>query len=160
MERLNDEQAAFVNNCFKRWLEIREQFPGSFQKESARDSLSDAAQLRADIDHSALLRRLLGGKEPFPSPPPKSNGSPWYDLLDNGSAEASVILESYSDRRWLAVDGDSGWEILHKQGNEYEVQYRPGGYRARVHPTQVSRIRMVDGVQQEFLSDALLVELE
>lgn len=31
---------------------------------------------------SALFRRLLSGKEPFPVPPPTSYSYPWYSLLD------------------------------------------------------------------------------
>ncbi len=32
---------------------------------------------------SALFRRLLAGREPFPVPPPTSYSYPWYDLLDS-----------------------------------------------------------------------------
>jgi hypothetical protein len=38
----------------------------------------------ADIDHSALLRRLLNGEKIYKIPPPNRYSYPWYELIDNG----------------------------------------------------------------------------
>jgi hypothetical protein len=51
--------------CVKQWLEIK-------NRRTLRETTA------ADVDHSALLRRLLAGKEPLPEPPPLKNGYPDY----------------------------------------------------------------------------------
>ena len=62
--------------CLVKWLEVREQegkpFPASL------------GQLKVDIDHSALLRRLLDGKQPLPHPPPLKHSYPDYEAVEGG----------------------------------------------------------------------------
>jgi len=52
------------SSAIRRWLEIRENWGLSGVS---------ADQLFCDMDHSALFRRLLAGKEVFPEPPPLSH---------------------------------------------------------------------------------------
>ena len=68
-------EVQFALKCIKRWLEIREKF-----EDRAKDR--GFSQLRADIDHSALLHRLLEGKEPLPEPPPLKNSYPDYNSVE------------------------------------------------------------------------------
>ena len=62
--------------CLIKWLEIREangiKLPISI------------TQLAADIDHSALLIRLLEGKKPLEKAPPKTFSYPNYQMIENG----------------------------------------------------------------------------
>ena len=51
------------------WLELKQKFEGH--------SL-DECDLQADAAHSALLFRLLSGKEPLPEPPKLEMGYPMY----------------------------------------------------------------------------------
>lgn len=62
-----------AKDYFKRWLELRI----SHQKGYDFNNYN-LHQLIADIDHSALLNRLLNGKEPLPFPPPVQNSYPVY----------------------------------------------------------------------------------
>ncbi len=82
------EQGFFVK-CMTKWLTIRE--------EQGHDISPQASQLKADIDHSALLKRLLSGKEPLPLPPPHSFNQPWYSLIEEGRADKvnAFIYENY-----------------------------------------------------------------
>lgn len=63
-----------ILDCIKKWLEIREKYHSNF--------LSTPSQLRADIDHSALLRRLISGRAPLPDPPPLKWSYPVYPDMD------------------------------------------------------------------------------
>lgn len=45
---------------------------------------ADVGQLAEEIDHSALLRRLMEGKDALPDAPPLSFSYPWYKLVEDG----------------------------------------------------------------------------
>lgn len=93
---LTPSQARFARRCVIRWLRLKEQHEtlnGSVEwvDRSDADRLvyrlvggnnrykqGEFAQLCADIDHSALLDRLLMGGEPLPEPPPLRNAYPVY----------------------------------------------------------------------------------
>ncbi len=73
--KLTEEQAYFARQQMSRWLRIRAQYP------DRHGPLTDPrvlTQLGADVDHSALLFRLLRGREPLPEPPPKEHAYPVY----------------------------------------------------------------------------------
>ena len=72
--------------CLLEWLNIREKEGVGFP--------ATTEQLSADVDHSVLLRRLTEGKKPLPTPPPLSFGHPWYELIENGQANASEVVIS------------------------------------------------------------------
>ncbi len=113
---------------FLNWLEIRER--------CGQDG-GDALQLRCDADHSSLLRRLLKGKEPLPEPPPLAMSYPWYELIDEGRAEAfevylvgedhglfpagTLIIEQSA---WTVLEtlGPDSWVATYRVPDEKEIQ--------------------------------------
>jgi len=111
--------------CLLRWLEVREAeghpFPDSVRK------------LKEDIDHSALLGRLLSGQEPLDDPPPKTMAYPWYEIIEKGKGEPSQVWEAQSDLvsalgfKAIIIDGYP-WRILEKVSEEeYLVTYGKNG---------------------------------
>ena len=83
MEPLTPEQIAFVRRQVSRWLGIKFKWEGSNFGQSGQpgDRWKDIPQIGAlipDADHSALLWRLLEGKEPLPEPPPLKHAYPDY----------------------------------------------------------------------------------
>lgn len=111
-------------DCLLRWLRVREEaghpFPQSLR------------QLEADIAHSALLTRLLEGKDPLPEPPPRAMAYPWYELIEKGRAEAYEVfeltggVEEGSGYQVLVVD-QYPWKIVKKVSeDEYLVTYDEG----------------------------------
>lgn len=85
-----------------------------------------------DAEHSALLRRLLAGKEPLPDPPPLADRYPWYALVDAGTDTATDV--------WDAGDGhlvirQSRWKIIDRGETWWRVQWRGEGPVYRVEPT-------------------------
>lgn len=102
-----------------RWMEIRVEngIPVSMDN------------LLADIDHSALLGRLLAGKEPFPEPPPRAYSYPNYTLLENGRGEPGEVYER--DRGFMTDEATPvlfidqlEWKIVEKRGpEEWIVSY-------------------------------------
>lgn len=89
---------------FGRWLD--------FMRKLGRDPIG------ADVDHSALLKRMLDGKDPLPTAPPLMNSYPCYTLgeglpyliydvweCDVPTLGPRVIIEGHHD--WVRVDSDS-----------------------------------------------------
>lgn len=96
-------------DCLFRWLQIREQYGYEFPQ--------DYCKLRIDADHSALLDRLLQGKEPLPEPPPRAFSYPWYELIENGFAYPYEVWEPTNrlhDYPTLVIDQSSQWKIVEK----------------------------------------------
>ena len=95
-----------------------------------------------DADHSALLRRLLEGKQPLQEPPPLANKYPWYALVDHGTDESSDVWDAgdghlvINQSRWKIVErGDTWWRVRWQdQGPVYRVQTDPTGKRASDKP--------------------------
>ena len=78
-------------------------------------------RMSVDLDHSALLRRLLEGKPPLPVPPPSSYGYPWYELVDNGFAEPTDVRVRSSEE--LSIN-QFPWRIRECRGPlEWLVSY-------------------------------------
>lgn len=73
-------QIEFVLRQASRWLEIKEQEEYVGRKRKYSDG--EFSQLRADVSHSALLRRLLSGKEPLEEPPPLEHSYPDYEAVE------------------------------------------------------------------------------
>jgi hypothetical protein len=64
-----------------------------------------------DIEHSALLGRLLHGMEPLAVPPPLKSAYPWYALFDDGIAH-NVDLTFEEDGQ-LVIDQNGGqWSVV------------------------------------------------
>ena len=111
--------------CFLRWIQIRAQ-----NGHAIPDFLPG---LEGDIYHSYLLRRLLGGKEPLPLPPPESFGKAWYELLETGRAEGVEVKPwQWAPESKIAIN-DGIWTILEKKSDvKMIVTYRVGGERFRL----------------------------
>ena len=62
--------------------------------ENGRAFPESLVRLRIEMEHSALLQRLIEGKNPLPEPPPLSFSYPWYDLIDKGWAVPFEVLDS------------------------------------------------------------------
>ncbi|MBV8463862.1 MAG: hypothetical protein JO368_11240 [Acidimicrobiales bacterium] len=113
-----DERVEHMTETLVRWLRIRERgrlpLAGSYQ------------QLVDDIRHSALLRRLLKGREPLEVPPPRSYGQPWYRLVDEGWAtgcELTPLRDRTGVTPHVAIN-ESPWAVVaHLDDNSYLVRY-------------------------------------
>ncbi len=71
----------------------------------------------ADIDHSALLNRLLSGKEPFPEPPPLFYGYPCYELEEGEQVVVGSIFHDRPNNR-VAINQSRDWEPETELGSE------------------------------------------
>jgi hypothetical protein len=97
---LTTTQLLFFRACFKHWLELRN---------------SSAVPSAADLDHSALLRRLLDGERAFKVPPPRAHSYPWYELaagmecpvfdLSHRGSEILINQSRYVVIEWNEVTG-------------------------------------------------------
>lgn len=111
-------------NIFFRWLEIRE--------ENGYPRTTTLNQLKADADHSSLLKRLLRGEDPLPEAPPRAYSYPWCGLIRDGKASPFEVSESGMVPGKLVIE-QSLWEIIEKLGEDsWIVTY---------HTPDVSRIR-------------------
>ena len=75
----------------------------------------------AEADHSALLGRLLEGKEPLAFAPPTAYAYPWYDLFDR------PFLEWTMDEPWVNPHDPS--EIVIAQGRWHVEETLSDGWR-------------------------------
>lgn len=91
----------------------------------------------ADIDKSALLDRLLAGKEPLPSPPPTCMSYPWYAVVEEpgphgcevGGAVTlgALIGQPEPDGRARVVVNQAVWIVEREvAGDELHVRWRDG----------------------------------
>jgi len=101
-----------ILDCILVWLMICEQ--------NGRKFPEDLTRLRIEMGHSALLRRLMAGKNPLPEPPPKSFSYPWYELIENGFANPVDVWETKGTRDaatygddWLFIN-QSRWPIVRR----------------------------------------------
>jgi len=96
-----------------RWLEWRASIG---QKEITSD----------DVAHSALLRRLMAGRDPLPERPPLSFGQPWYALFDEDHVEWPSAIDSPSrdqaDPDRITIHGDR-WRVVSKLDDGWIVAY-------------------------------------
>lgn len=77
-EFLSEAQARFALRQFSRWLRLKEEHERDFGRGEKRWYPGELRRHIPDVDHSALLFRLLRGREPLPEPPPLENGYPVY----------------------------------------------------------------------------------
>ena len=114
-----------------RWLNCLGREKGSA---ILQELCQDPVQMRADIEHSLLLLRLLQGKEPLLYPPPLRGGYPWYELIETGEGTGYDVVEMPKDGvPHLLINQSLQWRILEKIGlQEWIVTYRKDGERFRV----------------------------
>lgn len=121
------EEETRVLQCVKRWLRTREG--------AGKTAAPHWTQFAADVDHSALLRRLLAGKDPLPLPPPRNCSQPWYSLIEDGEGWALELVRQQPDRPgvpfMVAVAQDAGWVVVNQpSATTYRLRYvahEPGG---------------------------------
>jgi hypothetical protein len=106
--------------CLLRWVEIRE--------ENGHPVPPYLRAIEGDLYHSPLLRRLIDGKEPLPTPPPEHHGQPWYELLESGRGVATEVVPwRWAPDQKISID-EGIWTIVEKRSDcEYLVSYRVGG---------------------------------
>jgi hypothetical protein len=104
-----------VLNCVRRWLRIR--------------NAAGDPQLIADIDHSALLERLLDGQEPLPEPPPRAYSYPWYALIERGELQ----VDDVSDLATHIVICQHRWEI-ERRAEDGSIRVQAGATHAWLKP--------------------------
>jgi len=121
-----DETQQATLDAVKLWLKIR--------------GKPDDAQLCADIDHSALLARLLDGKEPLPAPPPRAFSYPWYDLIESGKGDAMEVWRHPPNADTISINQSGQWAVIEARddgsyrarcttnGQVFDVTRRPDGY--------------------------------
>jgi hypothetical protein len=81
---------------------------------------NDLDQFKIACRKSALLRRMLDGKEPLPIPPPVAHSYPWYSLIEEGIGHpyevwegADWLAEMYKDYKTIVID-QTVWKIIEK----------------------------------------------
>lgn len=116
------------------WLKIRELGMGSFP--ASTDGLVLA------MYKSALLQRMMEGKDPLPEPPPKTFSYPWYSLIENGVGYPTDVWEaegleeemfgkiiSVNQFQWKIIEkvGPENWIVTYYHSFDHEKQ-RADGY--------------------------------
>jgi len=90
----------------------------------------------ADIDSSALFRRIRAGLTPMPWAPPTRHGHPAYDLIEDARSEHPTDLIVSNDPDHVLLD-DASWRVLSKDnsGRDYRLAFGnwPLAYRACAH---------------------------
>jgi hypothetical protein len=92
----------------------------------------DFNQFHIQCRKSALLHRMLEGKEPLPVPPPKSHSYPWYELIEEG---IGYPLEVWRPKSWDAcftpypsiVIDQSPWKLIEELGEDEWIVTYPYG---------------------------------
>ncbi len=133
-------------DIFFRWLQIRE--------DNGYSRTFTLQQLRADADHSSLLKRLLRGEKPLPEAPPRAYSYPWCDLITYGVAYPFEVYESKMFPGMLCIE-QSVWKILESPAvDTWVVTYRtPDVDKIRRAPaTSFGTSRAAD--MEEYLKDS------
>lgn len=101
--------------CIVDWLKIREQEGMPFPP--------DRETFERELDNSALLRRLMEGKQPLPSRPPLSFGHPWYKLAEDGSDVAMEVKEAAPGQPAILINRHI-WHLIDRISDaEFVVSY-------------------------------------
>lgn len=102
---MNQQEINFAIQCFSKYISI-------YKKEKGKNPTE------ADIDHSALLNRLLSGKGAFPNPPPKMWGSPAYALFEGESVQIHEInFWALENEFNVVINQGIGWKWIEKNGD-------------------------------------------
>lgn len=106
--------------CLIRWLDIRHANGIAFP--------DNTAQLKADIDHSSLLKRLQAGKEPLPFPPPRAYLYPWYEVCEQNPLVVGRHFADLHDHGGYLNIAQMAWRVKERLGPEsWRATYRDEG---------------------------------
>ncbi len=120
-EKARAEGIQFGVACVLRWLEI------------CRKGNDARSIITINAHKSALLKRLLDGKEPLPVAPPLSFSYPWYDLIEDGYDEPLEVWKLsrpgepdkivINQHRWPLVRENAAddWVVSHTDGTLWRV---------------------------------------
>lgn len=109
------------------YLRVKEEQTTEFAKQSFYKNLS------LDMKTSGLLQRLLSGKAPLATPPPKSFDTGWYDLVEDGEDVCIDVVivfpytnyqSNYNPEPYATIDGKQ-WDVIEgeKDSDDYVVQF-------------------------------------
>jgi len=113
-----------ARHCVGRWLDI-----GGNTRSSA------------DADHSALLYRLLSGKNALPKPPPLRMSSPWYELAEGQKIEL--------DPKWDNVVEVNGTIV--SVGNSGPFEWHDKQKRILVHRKSGDLFRLFEEKKKQYI---------
>lgn len=110
-----------------RWIELKRQWEKPFGP--------DELPTDADIAHSALLARLLRGKEPLPEPPPEAFSYPWYEVVEDtarahrgiefGFRKDGGLKECLPDEAdYVCLNQNPFYRIIEHRSDHWVVAYR------------------------------------
>lgn len=103
----------------------------------------------ADVSHSALLRLLLSGEEPYPTPPPRMFSYPAYDFAAGERLRCfdvsawSGLWSSDSHEQLDFPDVRAGhfvllnqgfWEVEERDGDDFVLRHIDDDWRGRLTP--------------------------
>lgn len=92
-----------------------------------------------DPSHSALLYRLLSGKDPLPIAPPKSYSRPNYHL---GEGSPCVVEAFILEGEEEAVCDQCRYKIVRKESdNTYLLEYEQTGQRFRLWRQHIYNVK-------------------
>ena len=106
--------------------------------------------LEVDADHSALLSRLLDGKEPTEHRPPLAYSYPWYSLIDNGYDIVNARFCTHhkvndggliSGHYWHIEQNI--WWVTDQEGDKFFLKHNYG-WRAELTPDKAPIRHKVD----------------
>ena len=128
---ISDEQRKACR-AVVRWLQIR----GKWNEDYNAEWLFS---LDVDMDHSALLGRLLDGKKLLAFPPPRAYSYPWYQLAEKGHClDLRIHFHALNDKNYVGIE-QTLWEILERiDERTYIVKYREGCPRYRLFHEDLS----------------------
>ena len=126
MKKLSTKRVNWIIDMIGEWYAIREQ------------SGLDRDPTRADVDHSALLWRLLSGEKALRYPPPRSFSYPNYEAAegnefkpmnvwfagdiigDNIKCEAAIDPNEPCPN--TVIIDQATWEIVSREGDLFEIR--------------------------------------
>jgi hypothetical protein len=123
MDAMTPEEKRTAEAIFT-WLEIR--------AKAGQLGPVTVPALMEDAEKSALLPRLLSGREALPEPPPTAFGQPWHDIVECGHAD-HVLVEHLPSGFGAAYAGRVfinrfPWLIVEQaETDSYLVTWREGG---------------------------------
>lgn len=126
MKKLTKKRVDWIINQIVEWYRLRE------QNEIPGNPIFSGNPTRADVDHSSLLRRLLGGEKIFEYAPPRSYSYPDYRLA---SGQEVVVQEVWFGKKsdnpienmavGKVIINQAAWKILRKENDarSFEQSY-------------------------------------